>query len=119
MAKHDSDQQTSVNVALLKALSETPGVAGREERVRALVIEQLKPLVDELTVDPLGNVIALKKGSSDGRVMLAAGSAARWVRSARAGGAARAGAYARGRFAAWRLHAAEQADSSAGRQARG
>ncbi|HKW22999.1 MAG TPA: M42 family peptidase, partial [Ktedonobacterales bacterium] len=72
MAKHDSDQQTSVNVALLKALSETPGVAGREERVRALVIEQLKPLVDELTVDPLGNVIALKKGSSDRRVMLAA-----------------------------------------------
>jgi endoglucanase len=72
MAKHDSNQQSSVNVALLKALSETPGVAGREERVRALVIEQLKPLVDELTVDPLGNVIALKKGSSDRRVMLAA-----------------------------------------------
>lgn len=72
MAKQADQQSASVNVALLKKLSETPGVAGREEQVRALVIEQLKPLVDELTVDPLGNVIALKRGSSDRRVMLAA-----------------------------------------------
>lgn len=61
-----------VPVELLKRLSETPGVSGREERVRALVIEQLRPLVDELRVDPLGNVIAVKKGSGDRRVMLAA-----------------------------------------------
>src|SRR5262249_54494191 len=63
---------TQVNVALLKRLSETPGIAGREERVRAVVIEELKPLVDELSVDALGNVIAIKKGSSEKRVMLAA-----------------------------------------------
>lgn len=61
-----------VNVALLKRLSETPGVSGREERVRALVIEELRPLVDDIQVDALGNVIALKKGSGDRRVMLAA-----------------------------------------------
>jgi tetrahedral aminopeptidase len=72
MAKHNSDSERSVSVALLKELSETPGIAGREEQVRALVLRQLKPLVDEVTVDPLGNVIALKKGSSDRRVMLAA-----------------------------------------------
>lgn len=72
MAKHSSTHESSVNVALLKKLSETPGVAGREEQVRALVISELKPLVDELTVDALGNVIALKKGNSDRRVMLAA-----------------------------------------------
>ncbi|HEU5348979.1 MAG TPA: M42 family metallopeptidase [Ktedonobacterales bacterium] len=72
MATPNSNQETPVNVALLKQLSETPGVAGREEQVRALVIEQLKPLVDEVTVDALGNVIALKKGSSNRRVMLAA-----------------------------------------------
>ena len=74
MAKRSNqdDNTGSVNVALLKKLSEAPGVAGREEQVRALVIEQLKPLVDDVRVDALGNVIAFKKGSSDRRVMLAA-----------------------------------------------
>src|SRR5579859_5347507 len=64
----------SVNLDLLKRLSETPGVSGREELVRALVIEELRPLVDELTVDALGNVIAIKRGSraKAARVMLAA-----------------------------------------------
>jgi endoglucanase len=61
-----------INVELLRRLSETPGVAGREERVRALVIEELRPLVDDIRVDALGNVVAWKKGSGDRRVMLAA-----------------------------------------------
>lgn len=60
-----------VNLELLKRLSETPGVAGREERVRALVIDELKPLVDEIRVDALGNVIATKRGKGKRRVMLA------------------------------------------------
>jgi endoglucanase len=66
------DGEVSVNLDLLKRLSETPGVSGREERVRALVLAELKPLVDELRVDALGNVIALKKGKGKRRVMLAA-----------------------------------------------
>jgi endoglucanase len=61
-----------VNLDLLRRLSETPGVSGREEQVRAIVVEQLKPLVDELSVDALGNVIAIKRGASDRKVMLAA-----------------------------------------------
>jgi tetrahedral aminopeptidase len=65
-------QAGAVNVALLKRLAETPGVAGREERMRRLVIDELKPLVDEIKVDALGNVVAFKKGKSDRRVMVAA-----------------------------------------------
>ncbi|HKV85276.1 MAG TPA: M42 family metallopeptidase [Ktedonobacterales bacterium] len=61
-----------VNVELLKRLTETPGVSGREELVRALVIEELKPHVDEIRVDALGNVIATKKGAGKRKVMLAA-----------------------------------------------
>lgn len=69
-ARHHAE--AGINLTLLKRLSETPGVSGREERVRALVIEELTPLVDEITVDALGNVIAFKRGKSDRRVMLAA-----------------------------------------------
>jgi putative aminopeptidase FrvX len=70
--KSAGNTANSVNVALLKRLSETPGVSGREEQVRALVIEELKPFVDEINVDALGNVIAFKRGKSDRRVMVAA-----------------------------------------------
>lgn len=64
-------EEARVNLELLKRLSETPGVSGREERVRALVIEELTPLVDEIRVDALGNVIATKRGKGKRRVMIA------------------------------------------------
>jgi len=48
---------------LLRKLVEMSGVSGREERVRKLVIDELKPLVDEIRTDSLGNVIGFKKGS--------------------------------------------------------
>ena len=63
---------SQVNIELLKRLTETPGVSGREELVRALVIEELTPHVDEIRVDALGNVIAIKKGKGRRKVMLAA-----------------------------------------------
>ncbi|NLI01143.1 MAG: M42 family metallopeptidase [Chthonomonadales bacterium] len=57
---------------LLKLLCETPGVPGYEDPIRRVVIEELKKLTDELHVDVMGNVIAVKKGSGGPRVMLAA-----------------------------------------------
>jgi len=48
-------------------------VAGREEEVRGLMKELLKPNVDEINEDKLGNVIGIKKGKKDApTVMLAA-----------------------------------------------
>jgi endoglucanase len=70
--KNGRAQATALDLALLQRLSEAPGIPGREEHVRALVFEALAPLVDDLRVDALGNVIATKKGSGEGRVMLAA-----------------------------------------------
>lgn len=61
-----------INVDLLKRICEAPGIPGREEQVRALVVGELEPLVDEIRVDALGNVIATKKGRGGPRVMLAA-----------------------------------------------
>mgnify|MGYP001007256106 CR=1 FL=1 len=45
------------NTALLKALCETPGVPGREERVRALIEKEVEGLFDSVETDPLGNLI--------------------------------------------------------------
>ncbi len=61
-----------INVPLLKAICETPGVSGAEQRIRALVLEQLKGLVDSVEVDNMGNVVAVKRGRERKRVMVAA-----------------------------------------------
>ena len=56
----------------LKSLAEALGVSGYEDEVRDIVIDMLKPYADELRVDALGNVIAVKKGGKGGgRIMLA------------------------------------------------
>ncbi len=61
-----------MNFDLLKRLCETPGVPSREEQIRRLVVQELKPLVSEITVDTLGNVIGHKKGRGGPKVMIAA-----------------------------------------------
>lgn len=49
--------KTSLNIDLLKRLCETPGVPGREERVRALIEKEIKGLFDEVRTDPLGSLL--------------------------------------------------------------
>jgi putative aminopeptidase FrvX len=57
----------------LEKLSNACGVAGREEEVRNLMIKLLKPHADEVTVDKMENVVAVKKGKKGKpKVMLAA-----------------------------------------------
>jgi endoglucanase len=63
----------AINVALLKQICETPGVPGHEQKVRELITKELKGIVDDISVDNMGNLIAFKKGkSSDKKVMAAA-----------------------------------------------
>ncbi|MBN1659955.1 MAG: M42 family metallopeptidase [Anaerolineae bacterium] len=58
---------------LIKKLTEAFGPSGREEQIREVIRQEVEPLADELHVDALGNLIALKKGDGTGkRVMLAA-----------------------------------------------
>lgn len=61
-------------IALLEKLSNANAVSGDEGEVRAIVLEQVRPLVDEVKVDALGNVLAVRKARQPGalRVMLAA-----------------------------------------------
>lgn len=62
----------SLNIDLLAKICKTPGAPGFEQKVRALVLEELKGLVDEVEVDNMGNVYAIKRGRSDKRVMIGA-----------------------------------------------
>ena len=57
---------------LIKRLCEVNGISGREDKVRELIIKEVEPFADEITVDPLGNLCVFKKGVSraKNRVML-------------------------------------------------
>lgn len=62
---------------LIRRLCEVYGPCGQEESVRRLISQEIAGLVDESRVDPLGNLIALKRGAGNGsgpakRVMIAA-----------------------------------------------
>lgn len=60
-------------IEALEKLSNACGVAGKEEEVRSLMVKFLKPYVDEVKEDKLGNIIGIKKGKKNApTVMLAA-----------------------------------------------
>jgi endoglucanase len=57
----------------LEKLSNACGVTGRENTVRDLMVDMLKPYADEIQVDRMENVIAIKKGKHGApKIMLAA-----------------------------------------------
>lgn len=62
----------AINVKLLAQICEIAGVPGYESRIRNLVMKEIKGLADEISVDGMGNVIALKKGKERKKVMVAA-----------------------------------------------
>lgn len=62
-----------LNIPLLSKVCETPGAPGYESRIRNLVLEEIKGYVDDLSIDNMGNVVALKKGKdSSKKVMVTA-----------------------------------------------
>ncbi len=63
----------NLNIPLLKSICEVAGAPGFEQRVRELVMDEIKDCVDEYSLDNLGNLTAIKRGkSSDKKVMIAA-----------------------------------------------
>jgi endoglucanase len=58
---------------LIARLTEAYGPSGHEDQIRNLIRTEVQPLVDEIEIDTLGNLIAHKKGAGGGKkVMLAA-----------------------------------------------
>jgi len=59
---------------ILRELSDAFGVSGNEDDVRAIVLNAVRAHVDEIKIDAMGNVLAVKHGTGQDplRVMLAA-----------------------------------------------
>lgn len=52
-----------INTQLLGEICTVPGAPGFEKKIRELVLKELKGLVDELELDNMGNIYAIKRGS--------------------------------------------------------
>ncbi|MEQ8551883.1 MAG: M42 family metallopeptidase [Cyclobacteriaceae bacterium] len=61
-----------VDVKLFKEICEAPGAPGFEDKIRKIIIREVKSYVDELSIDNMGSVIAVKKGKSDEKKVMAA-----------------------------------------------
>jgi tetrahedral aminopeptidase len=70
-------ERDTVNVDLLKRLCETPGVAGREERVRALIEQEVEGLFDSVETDVMGNLVCRRGPRVKGRARAGAEPRAR------------------------------------------
>ena len=57
---------------LIEKLTNLNGISGDEGAVRSFIKKEIEKYADEITVDTMGNLIALKKGDSRKKVMLSA-----------------------------------------------
>lgn len=63
-----------LDIKLLERLCKCDGISGDEGKVRELIIEEIKPYADSISVDNLGNLIVQKQGKNraKSRLMLSA-----------------------------------------------
>lgn len=54
-----------MNIDLLRLLCETPGVPGREHRVRALIEREIEGLFDEVRTDSMGSLLAVRRSRTN------------------------------------------------------
>ncbi len=58
---------------LLETLCNTDGVSGNEDRIRNIILSEIRPYADDIKTDSMGNITAFKKGKhSDKKVMVCA-----------------------------------------------
>jgi putative aminopeptidase FrvX len=60
-----------MNLDLLKELIKTPGISGFESRIRNFIKNEIKDKnLDSIFIDKLGNLICIKNGESDKKILL-------------------------------------------------
>jgi endoglucanase len=60
-------------IDLIKKLVEVFGPSGFEDQVRELIRAEIAPYADEIRVDAMGNLIALKRGDGTGKRVMVSG----------------------------------------------
>ena len=53
-----------INTELLAEICKVAGAPGHEQKVREIVLREISELVDEVRIDNMGNVVAIKKGKA-------------------------------------------------------
>lgn len=61
-----------INIELLRETTQIPGAPGYEHKIRNFIKEGVSDFTDELRTDPMGNLIAYRKGASNQKLMIAA-----------------------------------------------
>lgn len=55
---------------LLEKLCNENGVSGNEDKIRRMIINEITPYTDKITVDSIGNITAFKKGGRSGKKIM-------------------------------------------------
>ena len=63
--EHNSPRIGTTQIRLLQRLCNACAVSGDETEVRSIVLEQIRPHTDELSIDALGNVLAICSGTDN------------------------------------------------------
>lgn len=66
-----------MNIDLLTRLCETPGIPGREERVRDLIEKEIKGLFDDVRTDAMGSLICTRRAGGGGTKKKSSGSSSK------------------------------------------
>lgn len=61
-----------INIKLLAELCEVAGAPGHENRVRKIVLREIKGHVDDVSIDNMGNIVAVRRGKQEKKVMIGA-----------------------------------------------
>ena len=62
----------SIDIDLLGEICRIPGAPGFEQRIRSKIIETITPYADEVRVDAMGSIHAIKRGNGEKKVLVAA-----------------------------------------------
>ena len=62
----------AINIKLLSEICEASGAPGHEDKIREIVKREINSFVDEIRIDNLGNLTAIKKGKKNKKIMVGA-----------------------------------------------